>query len=167
LRSADRSIAPSLPVCCRVLGVLLALGAVASSCSNKDQRSPASPDPSPRSFVGTWTGTITSQVVGQGAAIVVLSGQVESPATPLLSGTWSFVFPSGAFSGMGSVSGGLTADRTLLGLFFSRPVVPCPGEPGGAAEKTIAAILTVVGDRMQGDYIVGGCPGGTLDLIRN
>jgi hypothetical protein len=75
-------------------------------------------------------------------------------------------FPKSTFDAAGTVSGGLNADRTLLGLFFSRATVPCPGEPGDVAQKAIAAIVAVAGSHMRGDYIVGGCPGGTLDLVR-
>jgi len=51
-------------------------------------------------------------------------------------------------------------------LIFDRGAVPCPGEPGGVAQRTIAANLTFTDTRMHGSYIVAGCPGGTLDLAR-
>jgi hypothetical protein len=72
-----------------------------------------------------------------------------------------------AFDAKGTVSGGVDPGTSILGLFFSRTVVPCPEEPGGVAQKTIAAPLKFADNRLRGDYIVGGCPGGGIDLLRN
>lgn len=127
--------------------------------------SKAPTNPSGNSLVGRWVGTINSQAIGAGAATVVLDSQVGPASAPLLAGTWSFVFSDPAFSTSGPISAGFNASGTVLGLFFDRGVVPCPGEPGGTAQKAIAASMTVTGgSRMRGDYVIGGCPGGTLEL---
>jgi len=122
---------------------------------------------SPRDpYLGTWTGSIVSDVIGVGSATVVIDSQLGSPTTPLLNGNWTFVFSTARFSGSGTVSGNLNAEGTLLGLFFSPTVVPCSGQPDDVDQRVRAAILTVVANRMQGNYVVGGCPGGTIDLVR-
>jgi hypothetical protein len=61
----------------------------------------------------------------------------------------------------------LNPERTALGVFFDRGPVACPSEPGGVAERTMFASMTVSGNRMRGRYIVGGCPGGAMDLTRD
>jgi hypothetical protein len=143
--------------------VLALLSLELSGCS---KTSPLGPDGS-RSFLGTWTGAITSDAIGTGTAEIIVDSQRETPLTPLLSGTWSFSFPNQAFSAKGTLTGSLNIEKTILGLTFVRPRVPCPGEPGGMAERTMFASMTVTGDRMRGAYIVValGCPGGTIDLI--
>jgi hypothetical protein len=151
---------PSLAECTAV-GTMVALIGFAG-CSKAAR--PSEPDPSHGALLGTWTGNISGEAIGTGSAAIVLAVQIESPSATLVSGTWSFVFPNPMFSGTGTVSGELSAGT--LGLLFSRPVAPCPGEPGDVAQRTAVASLKVSGNRMQGYFGVVGCPGGTLDLVR-
>jgi hypothetical protein len=109
---------------------------------------------------------LTSDVIGSGTATVVLDGGLKTPNGPLLSGRWSVVFDDLRFSASGTVTGGWLPDGTVFVLLFSPSLVPCPGEPDGVSDRTRAASLTLTSNRMQGSYIAGGCPGGTLDLTR-
>ena len=143
------------------VGTIVALVSLAG-CSKAAR--PSEPDPSQGALLGTWTGNISGEVIGTGSAAIVLAVQIESPSATLVSGTWSFVFPNPKFSGTGTVSGELNGGT--LGLLFSRPVTPCPGEPGDVAQRTGVANLKVSSNRMHGDFGVVGCPGGTLDLVR-
>ena len=150
----------------RVKGpVILPILAVAvMSCSRSPN--PSVPDESQGPYLGTWTGTITSDVIGGGSGTVVLDGGIKASSGPLLNGHWNFVFNDSRFNASGTVSGGWLPDRTVFVLLFSRSLVPCPAEPGGTSERTRSASLTLTADRMQGGYIAGGCPGGTMDLTR-
>ena len=150
----------------RVKGpVILPILAVAvMSCSRSPN--PSVPDESQGPYLGTWTGTITSDVIGSGSGTVVLDGGIKASSGPLLNGHWNFVFNDSRFNASGTVSGGWLPDRTVFVLLFSRSLVPCPAEPGGTSERTRSASLTLTADRMQGGYIAGGCPGGTMDLTR-
>jgi hypothetical protein len=144
--------------------LILVCALFVAACSKSP--SPAAPEPAERAFVGTWTGSITSKAIGPGTATVVLDMQLKSPTVPLVSGMGSFGFPDPTFSTTGTVSGGTDPTGTLLVLIFSRRSVPCPGDPGGVAQQTIAANLTVTTNHLGGDYIAGACPGGTMDLVR-
>lgn len=144
--------------------LLLALALVVVSCSKP--ASPAEPDGSPDPYLGTWTGTVTSDVIGPGNGTVVLDGGIKTTSGPLLSGRWNFVFNDSRFNASGTVSGGWLPDRAVFVLLFSRAVVPCPAEPDGISERTRSASFTLTANRMQGSYIAGGCPGGMMDLTR-
>lgn len=126
---------------------------------------PASPDVN-RSVVGTWTGTIASDVIGRGSATVVIDFEINSATVPLWSGTFSFDFPEQTFDARGLVSGVVSSGRTAVSLTFDRSPVPCPAESQGVAQKALVANTTLSNNRLHGAYIVGGCPGGTLDLVR-
>ena len=143
--------------------VLLILALVVVSCSKSN---PSAPDQSQEPYLGTWSGTITSDVIGPGNGTVVLDGGIKVPSGPLLSGHWNFVFNDSRFNANGTVSGGWLPDRTVFVLLFSRSLVPCPAEPEGTSERTRSASLTLTANRMQGNYIAGGCPGGMMDLTR-
>ena len=132
-------------------------------------KSPTKPDPPQDPYLGTWTGTVRSQVVGPGMATIVLDSRLQTAPTSfaLISGRWAFAFPEPKFSASGTVSGGLLPDGSYFVLLFSGSTVPCPGAPDGVSEKGRSASLTVTGNRMSGDYIDNGCPGGFLDLVRN
>lgn len=148
----------------QIVGVAFAIAAILAGCSKPS--GPSEPDSRTGGFLGTWSGTVTSTAIGTGAATIVLDSQIGPDAFPLLTGSWRFVFSNPMFDATGTVSGNLNASGTILGLFFSRAAVPCPDEPGGVAQKAILATLTFSNNGMRGDYIVGGCPGGTLDLVR-
>ena len=148
----------------RFLGLAVAVAAVLTSCGRPSN--PSAPEAQSSRFLGTWQGSVTSDTIGPGRATVVFDSQVGSDALPLLGGTWSLAFADPAFSTSGTVSASLDATGTMLGLFLSRSPVPCPGELDGVAQKAIAAVLGVSRDRLRGNYIAAGCPGGTLDLIR-
>jgi hypothetical protein len=143
---------------------LLALAVVVVGCSKS--ANPSAPDQSEGPYLGTWSGIVTSDVIGPGAGTVILDGGLKAPGGPLLSGQWHFVFSDARFNASGTVTGGWLPDRTAFVLLFSRSVVPCPAEPDGVSERTRSASLTLTADRMQGSYIAGGCPGGMMDLTR-
>jgi hypothetical protein len=132
-------------------------------------KSPTKPDQPRDPYLGTWTGTVRSRVIGPGVATIVLDSRLQTaPASfALISGRWTFAFPEPKFSASGTVSGGLLPDGSYFVLLFSGSTVPCPGAPDGISEKGRSASLIVTGNRMTGDYIDNGCPGGFLDLVRN
>lgn len=141
--------------------VALACGGVACS------KSPVSPSTSTDSqLLGVWTGRITSDAIGAGSVTIVFTSQIGPASAPLLTGTWSFGFDDARFSTTGLVSANFDRSGTLLGLFFDRNTVPCPGQPDGVSQRTIAATMTIDAGRMRGEYIAGGCPGGALELTR-
>jgi hypothetical protein len=118
-------------------------------------------------YLGTWTGTVTSDTIGAGTATVVLDTGLKSAAATQVGGHWSFGFADSRYSASGTVSGGPLPDRSALVLLFSASLVPCPSETTGAATKGRTATLNVAADRMEGSYIANGCPGGTIVLRKN
>jgi len=146
------------------LVILFAIAVLGASCSKS--ANPSAPDQPQEPYLGTWTGTVTSDVIGPGSGTVTLDSGIKSSNGPFLSGHWSFVFNDARFNASGTVSGGFLPDRTVFVLLFSPSLVPCPGEPGGVSERTRAASLTFTPSRMEGIYIAGGCPGGSMDLGR-
>ena len=155
---------------CRMITVpflsLLLVAMLAADCSKS---SPAAPDQPKDPYLGTWSGTVRSHIIGPGVATIVLDSRLQTTPTSfaLISGHWTFAFPDAKFSSSGTVSGGLLPDGTYFVLIFSGSLVPCPGAPDGVSEKGRSASLLVRGNRMSGDYIDNGCPGGSLELIRN
>jgi hypothetical protein len=145
----------------QLLVLMLALGVVSCQSAN-----PSVPDQPQGPYLGTWSGMVTSDVIGPGSGTVVLDGGIKAAGGPLLTGHWSFVFNDARFNASGAVSGGWLPDRSVFVLLFSSSVVPCPAEAGGVSERTRGASLTLTANRMQGSYIAGGCPGGTMDLTR-
>jgi len=147
-----------------LLASLLTLVGLESSCSRSS--SPSAPDPPGGPYIGTWAGPITSAVIGRGNATVVFDSGFKTPSVIQVTGHWSFEFPDTKFNASGTVSAGWLPGRTVVVLVFSPSLVPCPADPNGVSEQTRAASLTFAPDRMQGSYIAGGCPGGTMDLTR-
>ena len=146
------------------LVILFTVAVLGESCSKS--ANPSAPDQPQEPYLGTWTGTVTSDVIGLGTGTVTLDSGIKSSSGPFLNGSWSFVFNDARFNASGTVSGGFLPDRTIFVLVFSPSLVPCPSEPGGASERTRAASLMFTPSRMQGTYIAGGCPGGSMDLGR-
>ena len=148
----------------RVAVSLVLVNAQLSSCTGGGMgpTPPASSGP----FLGTWSGTISSDAIGVGRATVVMDHQIGDPSFPLLSGTWALSFSDDRFSTRGPMVANLNPERTILGLTFDRQTVPCPSAPGGTAERTLFVSMTVNGERMRGPYIIAGCPGGSMDLVR-
>lgn len=125
-----------------------------------------SPPPDRSSYIGTWSGTITDEALGEGTLTLVIEMQFETPSGPLLGGNSTRTFPDARFNGTVHVTGiGLGSGE--LGLLFGPLIVPCAGEPGGTAERTLSAVLTVSGTTMQGTYGAPACSaGGTMRLMR-
>ena len=144
--------------------LMLLLALVVEGCSKSSN--PSAPDQSAGPYIGSWSGMLTSDVIGSGTATVVLDDGIKTSSGPLLSGRWNFVFNDSRFNSSGTVTGGWLPDGTVFVLLFSRSLVPCPGEPDGVSDRTRAASLTFTGNRMVGSYIAGGCPGGLMDLTR-
>src|SRR5262245_3490159 len=143
---------------------LLTGASVEGACSKSS--SPSSADPPGGPYIGTWIGAVTSDVIGRGTATIVLDGGFKTPSVIQVTGHWSFEFADPTFNANGTVTAGGLPDRTVFVLVFSPSLVPCPAEPNGVSERTRAASLTFTPDRMQGSYVAGGCPGGTMDLVR-
>jgi hypothetical protein len=127
--------------------------------------SPTTPEPGTPTYVGTWTGHISSEAVGAGTLEVIFDMQRNGPASPLVSGTATPVFPDARLNGSRAVVGAFSPDG-LFGLTFDRGTVPCPAADDGVAARSMFASLTVVGNRMSGTYIAGGCPGGSMELTK-
>jgi len=138
--------------------------AVAVSCSKSGN--PSAPEPIQETYIGTWTGTITSDVIGSGSGTVTFDSGMKTSSGPILFGRWSFTFADVRFNASGTVSAGLAPDTGAFVLLFSGALVPCPAEPGGVGEHSRAASLTFTPSRMYGSYIAAACPGGTMDLMR-
>ena len=110
--------------------------------------SPTAPTPPPFSFNGTWTGPITSNVVGPGTGTVTITQTGSS-----LSGTWATVYPDPMIQGAGSFSG-TASGMSLSGTLSPSDPTDCP--------YTINA--TVSGNLMTGTYATFNCTGvWTLD----
>jgi hypothetical protein len=140
---------------------LVSLGAACSKSSG-----PSAPDPPGGPYLGTWTGTVTSDVIGPGTATVVFDSGFKTPSVIQVTGRWSFEFVDARFNATGTVSGSQVTDASLFVLVFSSANVPCPAAREGVDVKGLSASLTLVGNRMQGSYIANGCPGGMIDLTR-
>ena len=140
---------------------LIALGAACSKSST-----PSSPDPPGGPYIGTWSGSITSDVIGRGTATVVFDGGFKAPFVIQVTGHWTFEFADARFNATGTVTGSPLPDGSLFVMLFSRVIVPCPATADGTDLKGRSASVTLAGNRMQGSYIANGCPGGTIDLTR-
>jgi hypothetical protein len=128
--------------------------------------SPSAPDPPDGPYIGTWTGTVTSEVIGRGNATIVFDGGFKTPSVIQATGRWSFEFLDARFSATGTVSGSSLTNGNLFVLAFSSAKVPCPETKDGADVRGRSASVTLTGNRMQGSYIANGCPGGAIDLTR-
>ena len=95
------------------------------------------------SFNGTWTGPITSNIVGipTGTATVTLTQTGSS-----LSGTWSTVYPDPMINNSGSFSG-TASEMSLSGTLSPSDPTSCP--------YTVNA--TVSGNLMSGPYAAFNC----------
>jgi hypothetical protein len=142
------------------------LGAVIAAAACSSASGPAAPTTSQGAYLGTWSGTVTSSVIGAGAATLVFDAGFKSAPLIQVTGQWRFVFPDARFSGSGTITGDQIAGVPFFQLIFSSSTVPCPAEQSGVAEKGRSASVTVAGDRMYGNYMDNGCPGGTLELTR-
>ena len=138
-------------------GVLAAAG-----CS----KSPASPDPAAHTYLGDWQGTVVSEAIGTGTIRLTVAREIAGGSAVQISGTFSMTFVAPGFDVSGTFSGSEGRTQDVLGIFFDRSTVPCPGEPGGRADRAIAATLNVDAGRIIGTYIAAGCPGGTIDATK-
>jgi hypothetical protein len=146
-----------------IVASMLTLLALGAACSNTS--TPSNPDP-PGSYIGTWSGSITSDVIGRGTATVVFDDGFKTSSVIQVTGHWSFEFADVRFNATGSVSGSSLPDASLFVMAFSGATVPCPAARDGVDFKGRSASVTLAGNRMQGSYIANGCPGGTIDLTK-
>jgi len=147
-----------------IVASLLTFVPFGAACSKSS--TPSNPDPSGGPYIGTWLGTITSDVIGRGTATVVFDGGFKTASVIQVTGRWSFEFADARFNATGTVSGSSLPDGSLFVLAFSGSTVPCPATRDGVDFKGRSASVTLTGNRMQGTYIANGCPGGTIDLMR-
>ncbi|HEX7797892.1 MAG TPA: hypothetical protein VF456_26200 [Vicinamibacterales bacterium] len=145
-----------------LLATLISAGTACSKTSN-----PSAPDPDRSPYIGKWTGTVTSELIGRGIATIVFDGGFKTPSVIQVTGHWNFEFSDQRFSATGTVSGSALTNADLFVLAFSSATVPCPAANDGTDVKGRSASVTVTGNRMQGTYIANGCPGGTIDLTRD
>ena len=146
----------------RVLWLPAAIVAVA--CSTP--LAPSTSDQFDGPYIGTWTGTVNSSVIGEGTATVVFDSGLKFPSVIQVTGRWTFTFADPRFSASGTVTGTQLRNDPLFVLLFSSSTVPCPSEQDGSAQRGRSASLTLGSNRMQGSYMDNGCPGGSLDLAR-
>lgn len=144
--------------------IVLSAGITVAACSTTS--GPSEPGDSQGPYLGTWTGTVASTVIGTGSATIVFDGGIKSPRAIQVNGRWSFVFADSRFSASGTVTGIQLPENTFFQLIFSSSTVPCPAEPDGVAQRGRSASLTLTANRMEGSYMDNGCPGGTIDLTR-
>ena len=130
--------------------VLLSLALSACGGDNKNPIAPTptpaptpAPPPLPFSFSGTWTGPITSNILGPGTATVTITQTGSS-----LSGTWATVYPDPTIQGAGSFSG-TARGMSLEGTLSPSDPTDCP--------YTINA--TVSSNLMTGTYATFNCTG--------
>lgn len=143
----------------------LTLAMVVASCSKSG--SPSGPEPVLDPYMGTWTGTVTSDIIGNGSATVTLDSGIKTSSRPILFGHSNFTFTDARFNASGPVTGGWVPGSSVFVLLFSASLVPCPAETGGVGEHSRSASVTFTPSRMYGSYdTAGACPGGTIDLIR-
>ena len=124
--------------------VIVGLALCTAAACGGGNSSPTSPTPPPPfSFSGTWTGPITSNVLGPGTATVTITQTGSS-----LSGTWATVYPDPTIQGAGSFSG-TASGMSLEGTLSPSDPTDCP--------YTINA--TVSGNLMTGTYATFNCTG--------
>lgn len=118
-------------------------------------------------MLGVWMGTIASGAAGEGAVVLVLDGELITPAIPLVSGRWRFAFPDARFSGEGPARAITLPENGRVVVTFDRVPIPCPSEPAGVVESVLSASLVRTGERLRGRYITGLCSEeGAMDLVR-
>ncbi len=145
---------------CLVAGVVLS----AATAGCRAERVATAPDPA-SPYLGRWTGTVVSSI-GEGAIIVDLDMHAGTNPLTLLSGSYSRRFEDATFAAQGGVTGNTSPDGAYFVLTFDRGPVPCPGEPSGIAERALVALLSPRQNQLHGNYIVGGCPGGSMELTK-
>lgn len=146
----------------RVLQLALVVIVASASCSkSSDPMGPTS-----NTLIGDWEGTIASDAIGAGTLRLSVTSEIGTPPSRLISGTFSTAFATPGFDVRGDFSGGPGTEPQQLGLFFDRVHAPCPGQPGGSAERALLAVMTLSGSRMAGRYVVADCPGGSIDITR-
>lgn len=138
----------------------LILCLVLTSACSRSPTGPTPPVPGAGPNTGTWTGTLTDSVNGQGIVRMALQ---ETPfgSTGLLSGTWSVTYPEASRNASGEASGGITGSSVLLTLRRSVPLM-CPNTgPVPVIHGSYQAYsLTLAGRTISGayDFLTCGAP---------
>ncbi len=120
--------------------------AVLAACDRSPGPSFAGPD-----LTGTWVGTITHSVSGDGTITLNLSQR-----GPGLFGSWSSAFPRPPFNVSGSLSGTMTGTPFIL---FLRPATPIVCGPEETLTGTLAVSATISGDQISGPFTILNCAG--------
>jgi hypothetical protein len=110
----------------RLAPVVAVIASVAGCSGNATPTSP----PTTSSFVspaGSWSGSISDPISGDGTAQLSLSEQAPNSLT----GTWSATFKNGD-TFLGPASAGLNAPTGYGIMLYVEPQPPCAG-PGGSA----------------------------------
>src|SRR5262245_61588431 len=95
-----------------LVGVAIAVAACSTS-------GPTAPRGSQGAYLGTWTGSVTSAVIGTGSATIVFNSGIKSPRAEQVTGQWAFVFVDSRFSSSGTVTGIQLPENTFFQLLFS------------------------------------------------
>lgn len=122
----------------RLAVVVAVIISVAGCGGNATPTSPTSPPPTSSlvSPAGSWSGSISDPISGEGTAQVSLNNQVENSLT----GTWSATFRNGdSFSGP-AVATPVQPNGYLITLSV-RPLPPCDSGSGAGGSTLLAVNL--------------------------
>ncbi len=113
-----------------------ALAVLASACGSSGPSAPAASDLS-----GTWSGTVSDAVTGQGTARLTITQSGSS-----LAGTWTTTYANAANNNSGSLTGTATGANVTATLIPSSPTA-CP----------FTATATRSGNAITGTYTTFNC----------
>jgi hypothetical protein len=119
-----------LAALCTVVVVLVA------ACGSSSTAAPSAPN-----TTGTWTGTVSDAVMGQGAVRLTITQTGSSVA-----GTWATTYPNVTNNNGGSLTGSVNNTSVTATLIPSIPTT-CP----------LNATATLNGNAMSGTYTAFNC----------
>ena len=120
----------------RFSALAAALAVLATACGSSDPAAPSAPN-----VAGTWTGTVTDAVMGQGTVRLAISQTGSS-----LAGTWATTYANVTNNNGGSLTGTVSADNVTATLIPTTPTA-CP----------FNATATLNGRAMSGTYTAFNC----------
>lgn len=112
------------------------LAVLASGCGSPGPSAPAASDLS-----GTWSGTVSDAITGQGTARLTIAHAGSS-----LTGTWATTYSNAAYNNSGSLTGTATGTNVTATLIPTSPTA-CP----------FTATTTRNGASMSGSYTTFNC----------
>jgi hypothetical protein len=153
------------------LALVVALTLAVAGCEANGTPTGPTTTSSPASPAGSWSGSITDGILGDGSMQLTLRGS-ESSSTNSLVGTWAATFKNGE-----SFSGGALADLYLprgygimLYVLPPPPYATGPGGPGTSALLSFTLINVVVTSSqltaVSGRLSCSGTNFGTVNLSK-